>query len=232
LENKELLSTVSEYRSLVHQYQEKYGAHSLIVHALKLTFLSENFKYYPNQLEEFNEEFLDDLLSVRKLIKRMPAPHGNWEPMVVDSHTNLIHFDDDYYNRAYLPILSKYKDNVLRLAPQTLYDYEPFKWYLYVMGPQGDIVIFNQGFTPLEAFKNRDTLPKHALLAECFDLNVICAGEIFWTFDSRRNNVKFIINNKSGHFKPDYDHLHWCSELLCENFKINNDRVIQIDYSS
>ncbi|WFC03545.1 hypothetical protein [Lactiplantibacillus pentosus] len=231
MEENELLSVIYEYRSLVHQYQEKYGTHSLIVHALKLTFLSRILKYYPNQSEKFNKEFLNDLSSVRKLVKMMPVPHGNWEPMSVDSSTNLIHFDTDYYNRVYLPILDKYQDGILKLTAQTLHDCEPAKWYLYVMGPQGDILIFNQGFTPLEVFKDRSELPKHAILAEDFDLSVVCAGEIFWTFDSNQNNVKFIINNKSGHFKPDYDHLHWCSRLLCRTFNISDEKVIQIDYS-
>lgn len=208
-----------KYRRLVEFYKEKYSEESLIVYVILLQFLT-----VVNNFDNSNYDIFCNLLSsVKRMAKHLKMPNNAWEPMSVNER-NQIHFNNKYYHDHYEEEFEKYCCNFIKVTRNSIGDYAIGKWYLYIIDECHNLVIYDKPFLPIDILSDRSGFPKHAVLAYRSNLNVYCAGEILLSRNDN-GNVRAILNNKSGHFKPDSGHLkiavNSLEKLGCETFYID-----------
>ena len=220
-QSSEMEDIYNKYIDMINDYEIKYSSNSLIVYMMMLQLLT-----VMNNLESDDSDcFLEILTRVKHMARRLKMPQNKWEPMSVNDK-NLIHFDKKYYIEHYLGDFEKYSKRIIKIDMDNIRKYSIGKWYLYIIDENFNLIIYDCSFNPIDILYDRLNYPKHAVLAYNSNLNVYCAGEIL--LKAKDNNyVSAILNNKSGHFKPDLEHLKIADKVL----RKLGCRTTYIDYS-
>lgn len=229
MEDKKLEGYMEKVDDLLNYYQGKYGKYTEIVYLLMMDVLAE--------LLSVKQQCSDtDAKSIVKKVKELhhqacqimnylKTPVGNYDP----THRfpdGSIEFDEKYYLEKYDGLWKRYSDDIVCLNNENIFEYANFKWYLYVLTKEKNLVIYKVPFLQIDTLIDRTNYPKHVFLAHKSNLKVLCAGEILLGTDKYGNLIS-VVNNRSGHYKPNMDNL-----LIMEQYlKTLMDEIYIIDCS-
>lgn len=220
------LEYIKNFEKLVAEYKSRYGNYSEIVFILTSELLTALLFVREYVGRDFvNEKFTETYSELIDINRHLSTPTGNYKPMHRCSN-GAIEFDKKYYDENYKGKWEKFKDKIVEVGKNDLLEYSIFKWYLYILTPEKKLIIFNEPFSQLDILISRDEYPKHVTLAYNSDLRVLCAGEILIGKD-QNNELNFIINNKSGHYRPNKNDLLAVKEYL-QNY---SNKIYCIDCS-
>lgn len=204
---------VQELSDLVAHYKKKYGVNSEIVYTLMMELLTFQFMLKETLCgNDMDEKFISTYSELVDIIRSLKIPTGNYKPMHKCADGS-ISFDKDYYQENYGNELEKYKEKIIEVDNMSLLEYATFNWYLYVLTKSRKLIIFKEPFSQFEMLFNRDMYPKHVVLAYNYGLTVLCAGEILIGKD-KNNSLSLIVNNRSGHYRPDSNNLSIVKKYL------------------
>lgn len=200
------LEYVRNFGELVDGYKNKYGNYSEIMFVLTsellvtLLFVREYIG-----VDFVNKKFTETYSELIDINRHLSTPTGNYKPMHRCAD-GTIGFDKVFYEKNYKDKWDKYKTKIVEVGEDDLLKYSIFKWYLYILTPERKLIIFDKPFSQLDMLISRDEYPKHVTLACSSGLKVLCAGEIL-IGRNQNNELNFIINNKSGHYRPNKNDL-------------------------
>ncbi len=205
------------FQNLIDQYREKYGHNSQIDLLLNLEFLGALI-YEDGALEA---EVFNQYHRVLQIVSRMNLPKLGEAPLTY-SNMDII-FSENYYDDHYLKDYNLVEIN--DVMPFDINQDNSFikgKWYMYVVDSNDRILLLNTPYSLLQMLGNRSVFPPHPAMVQS-NLTARGAGEIFIG-----NNDRFILTNKSGHFRPMLKHLKYAKNIL-ENMD-DKVEVFPIDF--
>lgn len=232
MEAMNLVEYDSQFENLISEYQVKYGDKALIVYMLRLQLLSELFKgLILGESGEVASLFNKQYMSIKSSMGELKMANENKPKPLLHQFENyeVLEFSHKYFADHYQNQVSRFQADIVTLIPTNILKFAVGKWYLYVYGPNHSLTIFNKSFMPLEMLNGRNGFPTHPMISFRTHLKVLCAGELFITKDSQ-NRLGIIINNKSGHYKPDNRQLEFTANQIIEQFKIPSKNVYQLAY--
>ncbi|WP_161804071.1 hypothetical protein [Lysinibacillus macroides] len=110
-------------------------------------------------------------------------------------------------------------------------------WYIYVTTLDDKILILDSPQTTTELITGRknnlwgDVQPEHPLLlCDYENLIVKSAGEMLVTNDKVSDDMHILINNKSGHFKPNVSSIKITKTLIKKYLNILDDKIHTIPF--
>ncbi|MEK5230215.1 hypothetical protein MHB42_00210 [Lysinibacillus sp. FSL K6-0232] len=231
------MTILDEYKSFINLLEEcktKYGEFSnstLIVKLSIYIFLIENSNLKPFQ---YRIELLNDIIK-----QYNDAPLLSTRPPVMidnDGEDAFIFIPDinDQYDRH----KNEIKTRIINMdMPEQFNNIKINNWYIYVTTLDDKILILDSPQTTTELITGRknnlwgDVQPEHPLLlCDYENLIVKSAGEMLVTNDKVSDDMHILINNKSGHFKPNVSSIKITKTLIKKYLNILDDKIHTIPF--
>lgn len=223
--------TLKSFYSLLDKYSSEYGDNSnacLIVRLSLLTYLLK-----------FRVEL--DSTTITSIVNRIIAQYNFERPepreikykKFIDSKGRENYQIKESKNEI-LGLNFKIENKIIILNKDNFDRLNDSKWYLFCFTPDEELIIFDYSWTTTELIseRNKPLVGEHPLIHPMLvshnEYKVISAGEICIVHeDGLLQGV--IINNKSGHFRPNSVSLDYVKEFLKEELNIEDNLIIKLN---
>jgi hypothetical protein len=221
---------IQDFRRLLSRYSDQYGDNSNACLIVRLTLLIYLIKIEYSQIE------------IDSLCKRIcdqynferPNPLENKTKISVINHISVYSIRSEK-NELIGRNLINIEEKIINLnCLEDLSFIQSDCWYLYCFTKANELKIFDYPWKTKNLILNRDKpviegFPIiHPILVFKDNFSVIGAGEV--CFIKNTTQLKgVIINNKSGHFRPNPDSLMYVRNFLSHIFGLNEKNIITLN---
>ncbi|MEH7043890.1 hypothetical protein ACIQF3_26670 [Bacillus thuringiensis] len=228
------MSIKDEYHgfvNLLEDYKIKHGEFSNATLIVKLSILIFVLEHIELENDEYRINLLEDIISH---YNNAPQPATTRSPVIIENNgENLFVFIPDVDNQPYNRYRNEVKPFIINVDNPI--NIENNKWYMYVVTIDNKFLILDSPLTTVELITGRNSIlleniqPQHPhLLCDYEELKVKSAGELLFVTEKENNNIQILINNKSGHFKPDISSLDNAALTLSGILKISEKQIHKI----
>ncbi|RSI10594.1 hypothetical protein [Streptococcus sanguinis] len=221
-------NTLQPFYDLLDKYSKEYGDNSnacLIVRLSLLTYLLKhhialcNINSLANRIvEQYNFE--------------RPEPREVKFEIVLDNNRESYHIQEE--RNEIIDLDFEFDDELITLNKNNISKLKDSKWYLFCFTPEEELIIFDYSWSTTELIseRNKPLVKNHSLIHPMLvshnNYNVVSAGEICVVHE--KNVLKgIVINNKSGHFRPNSTSLDYVKEFLIRELNIDSKLIIKLN---